>query len=98
MWFVYLADAFWIGSGERNRKVGNVLADPRVSLALEDGDAPCVAEGQARVHYGPLRSDILAAFAAKYDGWNAGAEIAPYGARVLVEVRVTHWLLQGVAQ
>lgn len=98
VWFVYLADTFWIGSGERNRKVRNVLADPRVSLALEDGDAPCVAEGHARLHNRPLRPDILAALARKYDGWDAGAVIAPYGARVLIEVPVRRWLLKGIAQ
>ncbi|AGM10505.1 pyridoxamine 5'-phosphate oxidase-related FMN-binding protein [Amycolatopsis keratiniphila] len=98
MWFVYLDDVFWIGSGERNVKVRNIDGDPRVSVALEDGDAPAVAEGVARVHRGTLREDVLAALAAKYDGWAAGVEIAPFGARVLLEVPVKRWLLEGVAQ
>ncbi|WP_410576342.1 nitroreductase/quinone reductase family protein [Amycolatopsis sp. lyj-108] len=97
VWFVYLGDAFWIGSGERNVKVRNIGADPRVSLALEDGDAPAVAEGVARVHRGALREDVLAALAAKYDSWAAGEEIEPFGARVLLEVPVKRWLLAGVA-
>ncbi|MEU8412301.1 pyridoxamine 5'-phosphate oxidase family protein [Amycolatopsis japonica] len=98
VWFVYLDDVFWIGSGERNVKVRNIGGDPRVSLALEDGDAPAVAEGVARVHREALREDVLAALAAKYDGWAAGVEIAPFGARVLLEVPVKRWLLEGVAQ
>ncbi|MGW4126579.1 pyridoxamine 5'-phosphate oxidase family protein [Amycolatopsis japonica] len=98
VWFVYLDDVFWIGSGERNVKVRNIDGDPRVSLALEDGDAPAVAEGVARVHRGALREDVLAALAAKYDGWAAGVEIAPFGTRVLLEVPVKRWLLEGVAQ
>ncbi|WP_340686144.1 pyridoxamine 5'-phosphate oxidase family protein [Amycolatopsis coloradensis] len=98
VWFVYLDDVFWIGSGERNVKVRNVGNDPRVSLALEDGDAPVVAEGLARLHGGALREDVLAALAAKYDGWAAGEEIEPFGARVLLEVPVKRWLLAGVAQ
>ncbi|OXM50969.1 pyridoxamine 5'-phosphate oxidase family protein [Amycolatopsis alba] len=98
VWFVYLDDVFWVGSGERNVKVRNVGNDPRVSLALEDGDAPVVAEGLARVHRGALREDVLAALAAKYDGWAAGEEIEPFGARVLLEVPVKRWLLAGVAQ
>ncbi|MFI6300564.1 pyridoxamine 5'-phosphate oxidase family protein [Amycolatopsis thailandensis] len=98
VWFVYLDDVFWIGSGERNVKVRNVGADPRVSLALEDGDAPAVAEGLAHVHRGHLREDVLAALAEKYDGWAAGEEIEPFGARVLLEVPVKRWLLRGVAQ
>ncbi|MEU5257734.1 pyridoxamine 5'-phosphate oxidase family protein [Amycolatopsis sp. NPDC021455] len=98
VWFAYLGDAFWIGSGERNVKVRNVVNDPRVSLALEDGDKPVVAEGRARVHRGALREDVLAALSAKYDGWDAGAEIAPFGPRVLLEVPVGRWLLKGTAQ
>jgi hypothetical protein len=72
-----------IGSGERNLKV----RDPRVSLALEHGDAPCVAEGRARVHRGTLREDVLGAISTKYGGWDVGAEIEPFGPRVLLEVR-----------
>ncbi|QXV60801.1 pyridoxamine 5'-phosphate oxidase family protein [Amycolatopsis sp. TNS106] len=98
VWFVYLDGVFWIGSGERNVKVRNVGNDPRVSLALEDGDAPVVAEGLVRVHRGTLRADVLEALAAKYDGWAAGEEIEPFGARVLLEVPVKRWLLAGVAQ
>lgn len=98
MWFVYLDDVFWISSGDRNVKVRNVGEDPRVSLALEDGDAPVVAEGLVRVHREALREDVLAALAAKYDGWAAGEEVEPFGARVLLEIPVKRWLLQGVAQ
>ncbi|MFE6609967.1 pyridoxamine 5'-phosphate oxidase family protein [Amycolatopsis sp. NPDC057786] len=98
VWFVYLDDVFWIGSGERNVKVRNIGNDPRVSIALEDGDAPVVAEGLVRVHRGTLRADVLEALAAKYDGWAAGEEIEPFGARVLLEVPVKRWLLAGVAQ
>jgi F420H(2)-dependent biliverdin reductase len=97
VWFVHLADVFWVSSGERNLKVRNVVNDPRVSLALEDGD-PCVAEGRARVHRGSLREDVLAAISAKYDGWDAGVEIEPFGARVLLEVPIDRWLLKGTAQ
>ncbi|WP_037307264.1 TIGR03618 family F420-dependent PPOX class oxidoreductase [Amycolatopsis orientalis] len=98
VWFVYLDDVFWISSGERNVKVRNVGQDPRVSIALEDGDAPAVAEGSARVHRGAPREDVLAALAAKYDGWAADVEVEPFGARVLLEVPVKRWLLEGVAQ
>ncbi|KFU79000.1 PPOX class probable F420-dependent enzyme, Rv3369 family [Amycolatopsis lurida] len=98
VWFVYLDGVFWIGSGDRNVKVRNVGDDPRVSLALEDGDAPVVAEGLVRIHRGTLRADVLEALAAKYDGWAAGEEIEPFGARVLLEVPVKRWLLAGVAQ
>lgn len=97
VWFVYLDDVFWISSGERNVKVRNVGNDARVSLALQDGDAPAVAEGLVRVHRDKLREDVLAALAVKYDGWAAGEEIEPFGARVLLEVPINRWLLKGVA-
>ena len=97
VWFAYLDDAFWVGSGERNVKVRNVEKDPRVSLALEDGDAPAVAEGLARVHRAALREDVLALLSAKYDGWDAAAVIEPFGLRVLLEVPVRRWLLGGSA-
>ena len=98
VWFVYLEGTFWISSGERNVKVRNLRSDARVSIALEDGDRPAVAEGRARVHTEPLRGDVLAAIAAKYGGWNAGVEVEPFGRRVLIEVPVGRWLLKGAAQ
>ncbi|MFB9903108.1 pyridoxamine 5'-phosphate oxidase family protein [Allokutzneria oryzae] len=98
VWFVYRDGTWWIGSSERNRKVRNMISDPRVSLALEDGTAPVVAEGVAAVHCGGFPSDVVAAFAAKYDGWDVTAAWEGAGERVLIEVPVTRWLLAGVAQ
>lgn len=98
VWFVYLGERFWISSGERNVKVRNVVNDPRVSLALEDGNAPCVAEGRAQAHRGRLQEDVLAAISVKYDGWKADVEIEPFGPRVLLEVSIDRWLLKGKAQ
>lgn len=95
VWFVYLDDHFWISSGERNVKVGNVINEPRVSLALGDGDDPYVAEGRAVVHRDSLREDVLREIAIKYDGWDAAVEIEPYGGRVLIQVPVDRWLLSG---
>ncbi|ADB32376.1 pyridoxamine 5'-phosphate oxidase-related FMN- binding protein [Kribbella flavida DSM 17836] len=99
VWFVYMGSTWWIGSAERNRKVRNVERDPRVSLALEDGRNPVVAEGQARVHHSGFPADVVAAFARKYRGWDVtAAESAESGARVLIEIPVKRWLLEGRAQ
>jgi PPOX class probable F420-dependent enzyme len=98
VWFVHRDGRFWISSGERNVKVRNIIADPRVSLALEDGDAPYVAEGRVVVHRDELRADVLREITAKYDGWDSAAEIAPYGRRVLLELIIDRWLLRGAAQ
>lgn len=92
VWFVAAGEAVWIGSGADNVKVRNIAADPRVSLAFGDGDRPAVAEGHARVHRGDFPPDVLAALAAKYDGWDAAAELPAYGPRVLIEVEVRRWL------
>lgn len=98
VWFVFLDNTFWISSGERNIKVRNVENNPKVSLTLEDGDRPAVAEGRARVHRDTPRKDVLAAITHKYNGWDAKAKIDPFGPRVLIEVPVDRWLLKGTAQ
>lgn len=98
VWFIYRTDVWWIGSGRRNVKVRNIEGDPRVSLALEDGFAPVVAEGRARIHDRDFPADIVAAFADKYDGWDVTAVVQPGGPRVLLEIPVARWLLAGAAQ
>ncbi|SCF27504.1 pyridoxamine 5'-phosphate oxidase family protein [Micromonospora chokoriensis] len=98
VWFVYVAGTWWIGSGSRSVKVRNVIADPRVSLALEGGNAPVVAEGTARVHRDDFPSTVVEAFAGKYDGWEVGRQVSPGGERVLLEIPVRRWLLAGTAQ
>ncbi|MEO3751986.1 pyridoxamine 5'-phosphate oxidase family protein [Streptomyces sp. B6B3] len=95
VWFVFLRDTWWIGTDAGSVKVRNIETSPRVSLALEDGRAPVVAEGTARTHHG-FPADVTAAFAAKYD-WDVTAPYRPGVARVLLEVPVRRWLMAGVA-
>ncbi|MFK4243131.1 TIGR03618 family F420-dependent PPOX class oxidoreductase [Micromonospora chokoriensis] len=98
VWFVYVAGTWWIGCDGRSVKVRNVTADPRVSLALEGGNAPVVAEGTARVHRDGFPKTVVEAFAGKYDGWDVGRQVSPGGERVLLEIPVRRWLLAGTAQ
>lgn len=98
VWFLFDDDTWWIGSGERNVKVRNLLTDPRVSLALPDAEHPVVAEGVARVHRGGFPDHVGRGLAVKYDGWDLADPAQPGGARVLVEVRVERWLLTGSAR
>ncbi|MEU7654137.1 pyridoxamine 5'-phosphate oxidase family protein [Micromonospora taraxaci] len=98
VWFVYVAGTWWIGCDGRSVKVRNVTADPRVSLALEGGNAPVVAEGIARVHRAGFPNTVVEAFAGKYDGWDVGRQVSPGGERVLLEIPVRRWLLAGTAQ
>ncbi|MFD8499617.1 TIGR03618 family F420-dependent PPOX class oxidoreductase [Amycolatopsis sp. NPDC059657] len=96
VWFVYEA-AWWVCVLENSVKYRNMRRDPRVSLALEDGLAPVVAEGVATIHTTGFPQRIVDAFAAKYDGWDIGKPYQGIG-RVLFEIPVTRWLLAGVAQ
>ncbi|MEU4369225.1 pyridoxamine 5'-phosphate oxidase family protein [Micromonospora chersina] len=95
VWFVYADGTWWIGCDARSVKARNLEADPRVSLALEDGTVPVVAEGVARLHRGDFPTTVVEAFASKYEGWGVGE---PEGERVLLEVPVRRWLLAGTAQ
>ncbi|WP_017544892.1 pyridoxamine 5'-phosphate oxidase family protein [Nocardiopsis prasina] len=95
VWFVHLRERWWIGVSTTSVKARNASRDPRVSLALEDGDAPVVAQGTATVH-DRFPDDVLAAFRDRY-GWDPRT---PYGRdprRSLLEVGVTRWLMSGAA-
>lgn len=97
VWFVFVNDAWWVSSGEWNRKIVHLAADPRVSIALEDAVSPVVAEGKAIIHRGDFPREIVAAFADKYDGWDINRP-EKAGERVLVEIPASRWLLAGSAQ
>ncbi|MFG2053274.1 pyridoxamine 5'-phosphate oxidase family protein [Micromonospora sp. NPDC048930] len=98
VWFVYADGTWWIGCDGRSVKARNVVADARVSLALEDGANPVVAEGVARVHRGDFPAPVVEAFASKYAGWDVRERAVPEGDRVLLEIPVRRWLLAGTAQ
>ncbi|SCL70263.1 pyridoxamine 5'-phosphate oxidase family protein [Micromonospora chersina] len=95
VWFIYADGTWWIGCDARSVKARNLEVDPRVSLALEDGTAPVVAEGVAHLHRGDYPATVVEAFADKYEGWDVGE---PEGERVLLEVPVRRWLFAGTAQ
>ncbi|MEV6108746.1 pyridoxamine 5'-phosphate oxidase family protein [Streptomyces sp. NPDC051940] len=97
VWFVYEGSTWWIGTDDFSVKVANVRAEPRVSLALEDGRSPVVAEGEVTIHGDRFPPGVVAAFAAKY-GWDVTAPTRPGTGRVLLEVPVRRWLLAGTAQ
>lgn len=97
MWFVYVRDRWWFSTGRRGVKVRNIRADARVSVHLEDGAVPVVAEGEAREHRGDFPEDVVAAFAAKYDGWDITAPVGQHGCQLLFGVEVRRWLLLGKA-
>ena len=98
VWFVYLAPAVWVCSSERSVKAANLASDPRVSLALEDGDAPVVVEGRAFIHRTDFPAEVVAAFAGKYAQWDITAPFDARTRRVLFQIVMDRWLLAGRAQ
>lgn len=98
VWFVYADSTWWVCCSERNVKVRNLQSDNRVALALEDGVQPVVAEGTATVLRDGYPPTVVEEFAAKYDGWDITSPFERGGARVLLRIPVTRWLLAGAAQ
>ena len=96
VWFLLIDDTFWVASSTANAKVGNVVRDPRVSLAVDGtGAQPHVAQGRVTVHQRlEEHPHLVQRLAEKYDGWDAADERQD-GPRVLLEIPVDRWLLAG---
>jgi PPOX class probable F420-dependent enzyme len=93
VWFVYVDDRIWIGTGAESVRVRNLRRNPVASACLEDGDAPVIADGSAFVHESERPAAVVAAFMAKY-GWDVTADTdADVGRVVLLEFRPERWLL-----
>lgn len=87
---------WWIGTGARAAKMRLLERDPKVTLALEDGEGPLVAEGEARMHRTRFPDRVREAFLSKY-GWDPAIPERPGEPRVLLEITVRRWLLGGEA-
>jgi len=88
VWFVWLADRFYIGADPKSVKVRNIRQNPQVVLALEDGSHPLICEGMAEIRQLPLDDDVLKAFLQKYE-WDLTQE-QQYN--LIVEVKPQKWL------
>lgn len=95
VWFVHVDDHLWICTGARSVKVRNLVAHPTVSVGLEDGDAPVVAEGRAHVVDRPFPAAVVRAFADRYDWDITEPHDADIGEPALVRIDVDRWLLDG---
>jgi F420H(2)-dependent biliverdin reductase len=87
IWFVWVDDRMWLCTQSSTVKVRNVRANPTVSIALENGNAPVTGEGTAVVR--PQTDAPLAvrnAFIAKYE-WNINEPD-----NVLIEITIAKWL------
>ena len=67
VWFVYVEDRIWIGTGLTSVRVRNIRSNPAASACLEQGDEPVVAEGTALDVYEAARPvAVVEAFRTKY--------------------------------
>ena len=88
VWFVAHAGRIYIGTDPGSVKSRNVRANPRVTLALEEGTHPVICEGLARVVDPPWGDALLAAFFQKYE-WDLNKE-NQYNQ--VIEVTPVKWL------
>ena len=93
VWFVWVADRIWIGTGNGSVRVRNLRHDGRASIALEGGNDPVVAECTAIVHDRDRPPAVVDAFVEKY-GWDIAVPDDPdVGQVVLLELRPHRWLM-----
>ncbi|MGY6499982.1 MAG: pyridoxamine 5'-phosphate oxidase family protein [Acidimicrobiales bacterium] len=92
VWFVYVDDRLWVGTGADAVRTRNVRHHPQASVALEDGDHPVVAECTVRIHERERPADVVAAFSEKY-GWDVTIDVDDdVGEVVLLELVPRRWL------
>jgi len=90
IWFVWVDDRFWICTSE-SVKTRNLATDPHLTVALEDGNAPAVAEGTATLHSRPYPEHICAAFGEKFQ-WDINRPDEDGAYDVLIEVEPIRWV------
>ncbi len=92
VWFVYVDDRIWIGTGLGSVRVRNLRSNRAASACLEDGDAPVAAEGTVLIHELERPAPVVAAFGAKYQ-WDITVDVdADVGEVVVLELRPHRWL------
>jgi PPOX class probable F420-dependent enzyme len=66
IWFVTHDDRWYVCVAPGSVKARNLHRNPRLALALEDGDRPYIIEGQAQPVPQPA-AEVIGKFKAKYD-------------------------------
>ena len=67
VWFVWLDEQIYLLTTPATVKAKNLLANPRASVALENGSQPVIAECLARSVDAPYSPELTQAFQLKYD-------------------------------
>jgi PPOX class probable F420-dependent enzyme len=88
VWFAWHAGKLYVCTDPASVKARNIVQNPRVVLALEDGLHPVICEGTAAAVPVPWPAQVAAIFRIKYD-WDISSE-AQY--TQLLEVTPTKWL------
>jgi hypothetical protein len=89
IWFVWLNERFYLCTSDENSvKVRNLRADPRASVALEDGNNPIIAECKAQISAKPFPSEVVQAFKQKFD-WDIDSDQSYH---LLIELTPAKWL------
>lgn len=88
IWFVWVEERFYICTSGDSVKVKNLMANPRASVALEDGNRPLIAECTVRFVEKPFPEAVVQTFIDKFD-WDIRND-SSYGA--LVELAPEKWL------
>jgi nitroimidazol reductase NimA-like FMN-containing flavoprotein (pyridoxamine 5'-phosphate oxidase superfamily) len=88
VWFVYVEAKFYMSIDPKSIKSRNLAANPRVSLALEDGLHPVICEGTVKPIEAALATEALSAFLEKYE-WDVTADEQYH---YLLEVTPQKWL------
>ncbi len=73
IWFVWVLGKFWICTGQNSVKVRNLAANPSISISLEKGNEPVIAEGLVEFESRALPAEVLAEFTRKYN-WDITAD------------------------
>jgi hypothetical protein len=89
IWFVWVDEKFYLcTSDEQSVKVRNLRANPRASVALEDGNQPLIAECTAQILEEPFPAAVVEAFRQKFDWDIANDDIY----RLVLELTPVKWL------
>ncbi len=88
IWFVWLRDKFYVCTEGKSVKVKNLATNARVSVSLENGTTPLIAEGTARLLDKPYPMDVISEFKQKYQ-WDITTD---HSYNVLIEVAPEKWL------
>lgn len=92
VWFVYVDERIWIGTGSSSVRVRNLRRNREASIALEDGDAPVVAEGTVVLHQDLRPGPVADAFRCEF-GWYVTVDVDDHlGELTLIEFRPHRWL------